>query len=1131
MRERVPASIVMAFFSFPVVVACTGLAGERVAADAQPRLGKDPATSGETLLLQDPALGPQSVVFVYAQDLWVAPRAGGTARRLTSSPGTESHPRISPDGKLVAFTGQYEGNSDVYVIPTEGGAPRRLTWHPGVDRVVDWNPDGKSVLFASSRESGAPVDHLFLVDVDGGPERALPVPRVYHATYAADGAHIAYTVIADAFRTWKRYRGGTMGPIWILDLKTLDVEEVPHERASDTFPCFAGDSLFFASDRDLHMNVWRYARDTKKVTQVTHFTDYDVRNMTSDGSSVVFEQGGRLHLLDPKSNAVTTLHITVPNDGLYAVPRWEDAKGSIRNAEIAPNGKRAVFEARGEIVTVPKEHGDTRNLTQSPGVHDRDPEWSPDGKSIAWFSDASGEYQLLIADQLGREAPRAFPIPGGAGFYRNPTWSPDSKKIAFLDKAGRLAYLSPENGALTEIARLAGSLGEVQSSIAWSPDSKWIAYEAPDAKTLYARIALFDVGSGKSTVLTDAFGDCGSPVFSRDMKHLFFTASIQSGPTQFGLNMNAGAHRDGENSIYVAVLQKSGKNPLFPKSDEGVPSEDDKKGKGDPNDAPKDGSKDGPKDAVKPADGAAPEGAKEPAKKDGEKDAKKKDLPALDLDGLDQRILALPLPSSRYRRLATTKDKLLFIESGDGSGGSDLKAFDFDSKKAETIVAKAGSVKVSADGESLLVGVAGSYQITNASGKDGKTLAIEAVKLKVDPTAEWPEILRDAWRIERDYFYDPNMHGVDWPAMWERWSAFLPHVRHRDDLNLLISEMIGELCCGHEYVSGGESPSAPDGVSVGLLGCDVTIDQGRFKITKIYRGQNWNVGLRAPLCEPGVDAHVGDYIVRVNGVDLTADQNFFRAFENTANRQVDLELSAKADGSDPRKMKVVPLGNEASLRRMAWVEQNRKRVDELSGGKLAYVYMPNTGDQGEAAFDRDFYSQIDKAGLVLDERFNGGGKVADYVIDVLERKRRCLWMTREAWLGQTPYGIIDGPKVMIINERAGSGGDCMPWMFQNAKIGKLVGTRTWGGLVGISAYPPLMDGGSVTAASFGVMDVNGDWAVENEGVTPDFPVVEYPKDIEAGRDPQLEKAVEVALAELASLPAPKVHGYKPPKKR
>lgn len=1123
-----------------------------VLASAPSLLARD-SGSDETLLLQQPTISNEHVVFVYARDLWVAGRDGGEARRLTSDDGTEGNPRLSPDGKWVAFSGQYEGNTDVYVMPVAGGAPRRLTWHPGTDRVLDWHPDGKRIAFSSGRESLAPVDRLHLVSNDGGPEESLPVPRVSHASFNADASRIAYTPIQDAFRTWKRHRGGTVGPVWIFDPVSHEVEEIPHVRATDTFPCFVGDVVYFASDRDDHMNVWKYSRATKQISQVTKFTDFDVRNMDTDGATVVFEQAGRLHRLDPKNDQITTLRIRVPTDGLWALPRWEDARGSVRDAAISPNGKRAVFEARGEIVTVPREHGDVRNLTQSPGVHDRNPSWSPDGKTIAWFSDASGEYELVLRDHLGREPTKSVKLTGGAGFYRNPTWSPDGKKIAYLDKGGRLAYVAVDDLSIHEVAKLSGSLGEVGSEYAWSPDSKWLAYTAPNPKTLYTRVMLFDLEAKASTALTDAFADCGSPAFSRDQKHLFFLASIETGKNQFGLNMNAGAFRTGENELYVAVLQADGKNPFFPKTDEGVPSADDKKGRRKPGEDDKDGKDGEKKDGDKKDDAAgeptAAEAKPADAPKEGDKpdaakkEPPKKELPKIALAGIEQRILALPLGSSNYRDLVCTESGLLFLERAGrggggggrggfgGGGGNDLKKFDFESRKADTLTSGVSSMMLSADGESLLLRTSGGWQIANASGKDGKNLAIDGVKLRVEPALEWPQILREAWRIQRDYFYDPNMHGIDWPAMWDRYSAFLPHVRHREDLNVLIGEMIGEIACGHQYVSGGESPDGPDGVSVGLLGCDVMIDSGKFRIVKIYRGQNWNPQLRSPLSEPGVDVNLGDYLIAVNGVPLDATQNFHRAFENTSGQQVELTVSANADGSSPRTTKVVPIGSESSLRRMAWVEQNRKRVDELSGGRLAYVYMPDTGGQGEASFDRDFYSQLDKEGLILDERFNGGGKVADYVIDILSRQVRSYWMTREAWLGRTPFAMIDGPKVMIINERAGSGGDWMPWAFQRAKIGPLVGTRTWGGLVGISGYPPLMDGGSVTAASFGVMDENGEWAVENEGVSPDYPVVEYPKDINAGRDPQLEKAVELAMAELNQRAKKPLPTYKPPKKR
>jgi tricorn protease len=1069
------------------------------------------ATETETLLLQQPTVSNDHVVFVYAQDLWIVGREGGMARRLTSHAGSEICPRFSPDGRWVAFTAQYEGNEDVYLIPVEGGMPKRLTWHPGRDVVRGWHPDGKRVLFTSDRQGGAPVDRAYLVDLDGGNPEALAMPKVNHAAFDETGARIAYTPIRDAFRSWKRYRGGRTVPIWIFDPKTLDAVQIPHVNASDTFPCWLGNDVWFASDRDGHMNVWRFTPGGRAPEQVTRFRDFDVRNMSSGGGVVAFEQAGAIHLLDPASGKATRLRIVVPNDGLDARPRWQDAKGFVRGGAIAPNGKRAAFEVRGEIMTLPKEHGDARNLTDSPGVHDRDPVWSPDGKKVAWFSDRDGEYRLLVRDQQGMEEPKSYDLKGG-GFYYDPVWSPDGKHVLFSDKTNRLAFVTLDSGDVTAIGTYQGSLGVVGNTGSWSPDSKWIAFEARTAGTIYDRVQLYEVATGKIVPLTDDFGTADSPAFSCDGKYLFFRASIDSGPRRFGLDMSTSLARPATSNLYVAVLQKSEKNPIAPKSDEA-----------DDPDKPK---KDGAEGKEKDKDDAE-------SKPSGERAAaSRKATPPIDAEGLDQRIVALPLPAKNYRALGCTKDKLLFIEAPEGGGGDAvLKSFDFDTKKAVEVAQKVSQFQVSANGKHLLIRSGDEWSLQEAEGKEKKTLPIASAKIRVDPAVEWPEILRECWRIERDYFYDPQMHGVDWDAMWKKWSAFLPHVRQRDDLNVVIAEMIGELACGHEYVSGGERPEVPDGAKTGLLGADFAVENGRHRITAIYKGQNWNPTLRSPLTEPGVDAKVGDYLIAVGGRNVTGDDNLDEAFVHTANRQTLLKLSANPDGSGARTMTVVPADSDVALRRRAWVEANRRRVDELSKGRLAYVHMPDTGNAGMAEFDRDYYSQLDRQGLILDERYNRGGKVADYVIATLERSPMCLWMNREGWCARTPFATMTGPKVMVINEYAGSGGDAMPWLFQRAKIGPLVGTRTWGGLVGISGYPPLMDGGSVTAASFGVMDTDGNWAVENVGVSPDYEVIEWPKLVILGGDPQLEKAVELALEALEKNPPKPAPTYRPPSTR
>ncbi|MDF1700617.1 MAG: PDZ domain-containing protein [Planctomycetota bacterium] len=1075
----------------------------------------------ETLLLQEPTASAKHVVFVYANDLWIVGRDGGTARRLTSHVGRESHPRLSPDGSMVAFSGEYQGNSDVYVMPIEGGAPRRVTWHPGSDYMRCWHPDGKHVLFLSDRASGAPVRKLFKTSIEGGNAEALMIPRASHATYDAKGEHIIYTPISDAFRTWKRYRGGRVPPVWIYDPKTHEVEEVPHGVASDTFPGYLAGHVYFASDRKdarglMQMNIWRYKPGSGKAPeQVSEFTEFGVQSMQAGGGVLAFAAGGAIRIFDPQTSRFRRLKIKVPSDDLNRMARWKTVRGTVRSGSIAPNGKRAVFEARGEIITVPKEHGAPRNLTESPGAHDRSPVWSPDGKHIAWFSDEGGEYKLVVRDRRGRQAPKRYDL-GGAKFYEDPVWSPDNKHILFNDKANRLAYITLKTGKVTDVHTSQGTLGRFRPFGVWSRDSKWIALETLSATTSYGGVAIYELASGKLTSITDHFSAASSPAFSWDGKHLFFQASVNEGPRRFGLDLSTSAARSGSSNLYVVVLKKDGKHPFGPRSDEGAT---------DKKPAPK-------KDAEKKGDEKKGDDDK---KNDAEKkkaEAKKPKPPSIDVEGISQRILALPIGSGSFRGLACSASKLLYLEAASGGRGSTgLKGFDFKSRKASTLVAGASGVVVSGDGKNLLVRSGSRWQLTNESGKGGKTAAIDGVKVRVDPAAEWPQILRECWRLQRDFFYDPNMHGVDWPAMWERWSTFLPHVRHRADLNLLMSEMIGELCCGHEYVSGGDYQRTNGGIDVGLLGADYAVENGKHRITRIYEGQNWNPGLRAPLTAPGVDVNEGDYVLAVNGRPLTGADNLYEAFQETANDPVELTVCASADGKGKRTTTVVPLSSEGRLRRMAWIESNRARVDKLSGGRLAYAYMPNTAGAGLASFNRDFYSQLDREGFILDERFNGGGKVADHIVDVLSRDVLCYWMNREGWLARTPFGTMKGPKVMLINERAGSGGDAMPWMFKKLGIGPLVGTRTWGGLVGISGYPTMVDGGSVTAASFGIMDTDGSWVVENVGVAPDHVVIQWPKDVAAGRDPQLEKAVALALEALEKNPPAKGPGYSPPSKR
>ncbi len=728
-----------------------------------PILGASAASAdqaSETLLLQSPTISEDHIVFVYARDLWVVGREGGDARRLTSHVGSESNPHLSPDGTMVAFSGAYDGNTDVYVMPIDGGVPQRLTWHPASDTVQGWHPDGKRVLFSSAR-GGRPGRTLYLVSDEGGMPRELKIPRVGHASYNDTGDRIAYTPMNDAFRSWKRYRGGLTPPVWIYDPATHGIEQIPHVNASDTFPCWIGDDVYFASDRTNRMEIWKFTPGSKAPVQITKSRSFDVRSMSSGAGVLAYEQAGALHVYDPESGSSERLRITVRSDGLHSIPRWQTVRGGVRNAAISPNGKRAAFEARGEIITVPREHGAPRNITDSPGVHDRDPVWSPDGATIAWFSDAGGEYRLAVRDRRGRE-PITYHALGGAGFYHDPVWSPDGKHILFSDKGNRLAYITLETGKVTPISRTQGALGVWRPFGVWSPDSKWIAYEKKNPNTAYNGVDLFEVATGNTTPLTDAFSNADSPTFSRDGEHLFFRASVNSGPRSFGLDLSTSTLRTPSSSLYFVVLKKDGKNPLAARSDDEEPKPkkdqkkdapkkdadkkdpDKKKEKKDDEDAPgkkddegddeKDDEKKQPEDEAKPAAKEDDEGAKDDEA--GSKEAAEK--PSIDVEDIDQRILALPAAGSgTFYNLQCSHGKLLYLHRPTSGGGSSMKGFDFKSRKATDVMSGVSAFEVSATGKHVLVRVGSRWSVVNESGKGKKDFGIDNVKVRVVPELEW----------------------------------------------------------------------------------------------------------------------------------------------------------------------------------------------------------------------------------------------------------------------------------------------------------------------------------------------------------------------------------------------------------
>ncbi len=1061
------------------------------------------ADVNDTKLLAQPAISKTQIAFVYAGDLWVADLDGKNVRRLTTDEGVEAYPAFSPDGTLIAFSAQYDGNLDVFVVPASGGVPTRLTWHPGPDIVQCFTPDGASVLFTSPRAvfTGR-YSQLFTVPVKGGLEQPLEIPNAFKATYSPDGSRLAYNPLYEAFTQWKHYRGGTHSVISLYKFSDHSVEKIsqPATRCNDVDPMWIGDAIYFRSDRNGEFNIFSYDLKSKAVKQLTSHNDFPVLAAKDGGGQIIYEQAGYLHLLDPKNARSAKLTIGVSADLVETRPRFVKGPRYIRNAALSPTGARAVFEFRGEIVTVPAEKGDPRNLTNTPAAHERSPVWSPDGKSIAYFSDESGEYELHIRSQDGKGEVRKFKMMDGAGFYEDPVWSPDSQKIAYVDNSWSLYWMNAKTG---EGCKKIGSEYLYGPSRAktihhvWSPDSKWIIYTL-NTKAYIQAVHAYSIEQDKSYPMTDGLSEVSEPVFDESGKYLYFFGSTDAGPVKDWFAMSNADMRV-TRSLYLAVLRKDIPNPLAKESDEekGISKEEK------------------PKEPPKPA--------AEPF--------------SIDFEGLDNRILSIPVPSGNYRNLqAGTSGQFYYIESsvpesafGPGQEKTTLHQYDLAKRKDEPFMTDVTTFVLSADKKKLLYASSNSWGIVPTVGKvqpgQGK-INVDAIEVRIDPPAEWAQIFNEAWRINRDYFYAPNMHGADWNAMRQKYAPFLPHVATRSDLNRVIQWMCSELGVGHHRVGGGDFLYQPKNVQGGLLGADYSVENGRYRFKKVYGGLNWNPELRSPLTEPGVDVKAGEYLLAVAGKDLRPPANIYSFFENTAGKIVELTVGPNADGSGLRSVSVVPVANESGLRNRDWVEGNLKKVDEATGGRVAYVYVPNTSTQGHTYFKRYFYPQAHKEAIIVDERFNGGGQVADYYIDLLRRPFGAYWAMRYGADLKTPTASIQGPKVMIIDETAGSGGDLLPWMWRKFGLGKLVGKRTWGGLVGTLGFPVLMDGGGVTAPNLAIWVPDGGWVVENDGVPPDIEVEQTPADVINGRDPQLERAIQVVMEELKKKPP--VNDKRPP---
>jgi tricorn protease len=1079
--------------------------------------GPLPAFSGDTpLLAQRPALSRTHAVFFFAGDLWCVSRKGGAAQRLTVGPGVETSPVFSPDGSLIAFTGEYDGNVDVFVIPAKGGEPRRLTWHPSSDVVLGWTPSGREILFTSRRTAFSRFNELFTVSLEGGLPKKLRLPMGFEGSFSPDNKRIAYVPLSRAFNVWKRYRGGLATPIWIADLADSSIEEIPRTDSNDFNPMWIEDKVYFLSDREGPVTLFFYDVNTKKVTRVLKNDGLDLKSASAGPGAIVYEQFGSLHILDLASGKAQRLPVTVAGDMIGVRDKFVNVGSSLSSPSLSPNAVRAVFQARGEIISVPAEKGDYRNLTNTPGAMERYPSWSPDGKNIAYFSDESGEYMLHIQDQIGTGKVVRVALDENPSFYYLPRWSPDSKKIAYVDCHLTLWYvdLDKKKPVRVDKDRFWGGTGDLVPS--WSPDSEWLAY-AKRLPNYLGAIFLYSLGNGKTTQITDGMSDARMPVFDPGGKYLYFTASTDS-----GASLQPDIHsifRPVTRTVYLAVLSKVEPSPFAPESDEEKPAEKTEK------------------PASKPEEKSKKEKPALPEKKPSEEVKVK-----VDLEGILQRILAVPLPSRTYVDLQTgNKGVILAVESVPAlpgqffSAGNTVHRYDLTARKSDVVITGIRAFEMARNGKKYLYSQRGRWFIgtlnpmpppgapsppPSAARPSGKALATQNVEIKVKPREEWRQMYREIWRIEREFFYDPNLHGLDLEMTQKKYAPYMEAVASRQDLNYLFAEMLGEMTVGHLGVGGGDIPRA-ERISTGLLGADYTIENGRYRFARIYSGENWNPQFQAPLTQPGVNVKKGEYLLAVDGQEVQGTDNIYRYFEAKSGKQVVLTVGPHPKLEGTRDVTVVPVGSESTLRNFAWIEDNRRYVDRVTNGRVAYVYMPDTAFGGYTYFNRYFYAQVGREALIVDERFNGGGMLATDIIERFQRKLMSLVATRDGADEVQPQGAIFGPKVMLINEFAGSGGDAMPWYFKRAKVGPLVGKRTWGGLVGRAGAPSLLDGGYVSAPSSGVWSPDGRWIAENIGIIPDVEVELDPELVRQGKDPQLEKAIEIVMDELTKNPLPK----------
>ena len=1043
-------------------------------------------------LFRFPDVSKTQIVFSYANDLWLVSKDGGEAIKISSPPGVESFPKFSPDGKTIAFTGNYDGNRDVYAIPAMGGVPMRLTEHGYQDRVVDWTPDGKNVLFASSRESGkARFNQFYTISPMGGAASKLPLAYAEFGSYSPDGSQMAVTFRTQAGRNWKRYRGGWKASIYIFNFNTLSSEDISaNEAAGDEFPMWSGNYIYFLSDRgtELRMNLWRYNLGTKAFEQLTHFTDYDVHFPSLGPDDIVFEAGGKLFLFQLASQQMKEVKVTVVTDETALKPKLVSADKYIQHSFISPDGNRVLIGARGEIFSLPAENGYVKNLTQTSGVAERYPSWSPDGKSIAYWSDRTGEYELYISD--GEELSKSKKLSSyGPGFRYNLFWSPDSRKIAFIDKAMRIRIYDVASGKTIDVDKaLRFTEGSLENfSCSWSSDSRWLTYSR-DMGNYHNAVFLYDFQNRLLKQVTDGFYDCSNPVFDTEGKYIYLFTSQSFNPSYSDID-NSFIYANAGQVAAISLL-KNTPSILYPKNDTvSIRSEK--------------------KDTAK-EDKAKTK--KETGGKSTDENSSDKKAVSIDLEGMETRLVVLPIPAGHYSALDAAKGKIIYLKypnTGSGETQGILKYYDIDKREEKTILGNVDDFQLAADRQKILVHRDNSWVIIKPeeNQKFEKPLRISEMKMMVEPASEWQQIFTDAWRMERDYFYDSTMHGVDWNLVRQRYSKMLKGAMTREEVDFIIGEMIGELSSSHTYHGGGDVENEKH-TSVGYLGVNWEADGNFYKIKRIIRGAPWDAEARSSLDQPGIQVKEGDYILAVNGVPLTTAQEPFAVFQDLADKPVELTYNTSPSLNGSKTVVVQTMGDEYRLRNLAWIEENRKQVETATHGEVGYIFVPSTGIDGQNDLIRQFNAQWDKKGLVIDERFNDGGQIPDRFIEMLNRTPLAFWAIRDGATWPWPPFAHFGPKVMLINGWSGSGGDAFPDYFRKKGLGPLIGARTWGGLIGISGVPPLVDGGGITVPTFRMMNPDGTWFKEGHGVDPDIEVREDLGSMAKGVDPQLERAIK-----------------------